>query len=280
MSNTQPSITLSSGVAIPQLGFGVWQVTDDQAPDAVGTALRTGYRHIDTAEGYANEHGVGIAVAEAAVERDEVFVTTKLRGPSHGRERAQAAFADSRAALGLDVVDLFLIHWPQPGVDLYVETWQTFIELREQGLVRSIGVSNFLPEHLQRLIDETGVAPDINQVELHPYLAQRELREFHAAHGIATEAWSPLGQGGPLLGDPVIASIAQRLGHTPAQIVIAWHLAIGNVVIPKSVTPARIEENFASLQVTLTDDDVAAISALDRDGRIGPHPNDINDPQD
>jgi len=272
MSTPQPSITLSGGATIPQLGFGVWQVSDEEATPAVAAALQTGYRSIDTARMYRNEPGVGRAIAESGLPRDELFVTTKLNNRSHGRDATLSAFEASREALGLEVVDLFLIHWPLPGSDRYVETWKAFVELKEQGLVRSIGVSNFQRAHLQRLIDETGVTPELNQIELHPYFTQHPLREFHAEHGIATEAWSPLGQGGPLLQDPVITALAAEYGRSPAQIVLGWHLAIGNVVIPKSVTPTRIAENFGSLEVTLSTDDIETISALNRDQRLGPDP--------
>lgn len=266
------TITLSDGKTMPQLGFGVWQVPDDGAEVAVAEALRVGYRSIDTAQMYENEAGVGRAVAASGIDRGDLFLTTKLANWQHGRDKALAAFDKSLARLGTDYVDLFLIHWPQPGKDLYVETWRALIEIAESGRARSIGVSNFTADHLQRLIDETGSTPALDQIELHPYFQQRGMREFNAAHGIATEAWSPLGQGGDLLADPMIAGIAARHQASTAQVVIAWHLAVGNVVIPKSVTPSRIAENFEAARLELTADDLTALASLDRGGRIGPYP--------
>lgn len=275
----------NDGNTIPQLGYGVWQVADDIASDVVGQALRAGYRHIDTAQGYGNEAGVGRALAAAAEEgiaREDVFVTTKLWNAHQGYDATMRAFDGSMSRLGIDVLDLFLIHWPTPARDLYVDTFRAFIELREQGRIKSIGVSNFTAEHLTRLIDETGVTPAINQIELHPRFNQPELREFHAAHGILTEAWSPLGQNHaiwgheladvPALEHPAIAEIARRHQASPAQVIIAWHLAIGNVVIPKSVTPARIVENFAASGLALDDAEVAAVTALHNGERIGRDP--------
>lgn len=266
-------IALHTGATIPQLGFGVWQVPDEAAEVAVGEALAVGYRSIDTAQMYRNESGVGRAIAASDVDRSDIFLTTKLNNDRHGITEAPRAFGESLERLGTDYVDLFLIHWPLPAANKFVETWQAMIELQRSGRAKSIGVSNFTIEYLQRLIDETGVAPVINQIELHPYFQQAELRAWDRAHGIVTEAWSPLGQGGALLTDPVITGIAAQHKASPAQIVIAWHLAIGNVVIPKSVTPSRIAENFASTEITLSADDLAAIAELDRaDGRIGPDP--------
>jgi diketogulonate reductase-like aldo/keto reductase len=267
-----PTVALSSGAHMPQLGFGVWQVPDGEAQPAVAEALRVGYRSIDTAAMYRNESGVGRAITESGLDRAEVFLTTKLNNDGHGHDAALSAFDASLERLGTDYVDLYLIHWPQPNQDKYVNTWRAFIEIQHSGRARSIGVSNFTAEYLQRLIDETGVAPAVNQIELHPYLQQREMRAFHADHGIATEAWSPLGQGGALLADPAVAAVAEKYGASPAQVVIAWHLAHGIVAIPKSVTPSRISENFAAAGITLADDDVSMIDSLDRDGRIGPHP--------
>lgn len=267
-----PTVALSGGAPMPQLGFGVWQVPDDAAEPAVAQALSTGYRSIDTAAMYKNESGVGRALASSATDRADVFLTTKLNNADHGHQQALKAFDASLDRLGTDYVDLYLIHWPQPKKARYVETWRALIEIRDSGRARSIGVSNFTAEYLQRLIDETGVTPAVNQIELHPYLQQRELRAFHAQHGIATEAWSPLGQGGDLLTDPAIAAVARQHGATPAQVVLAWHLASGIIAIPKSVTPSRIAENFAAVDLRLTDDDIRIIDNLDRDGRIGPHP--------
>lgn len=261
---------------MPQLGFGVWQVPDEGASDAVQAALTAGYRSIDTAAIYGNEAGVGAALAATDVPRDEIFLTTKVWNDNQGREKTLAAMETSLEKLGLDQVDLYLIHWPTPAHDTYVETWKALLELRDAGKARAVGVCNFEPEHLQRLLDETGELPAINQIELHPRLQQRELREFHAKHEILTEAWSPLGQGGDILKDPVIVEIAERVGRTPAQVILRWHLQIGNVVIPKSVTPSRIAENFDVFDFELTDADLAAIEQLDSGDRLGPNPNEMN----
>ena len=268
-------ITLNDGVAIPQLGFGVYKVPADEAEAVVTTALEAGYRHIDTAKLYENEEGVGRAVRASGIPRDELFVTTKIWNDDHGYDEALAAFDASMGRLGLDVLDLLLIHWPCPSQDRFVDTWRALERLQADGRVRSIGVSNFHVHHLHRLMAETEVVPSINQVELHPLLPQDELRMFDAAHGIATEAWSPLARGA-LVEDATIGAIAKRIGRTPTQVVIAWHLALGNVVIPKSVTPARIAENIDVFDIVLTDDDVAAITALGRaDGRMGADPDDL-----
>lgn len=267
-----PSITLNSGHAIPQLGFGVFQVLPEQTEAAVATALEAGYRSIDTAALYRNEAEVGRAVRASGLPREEIYVTTKLGNPDHGYDQALAAFDASMDRLGLDYVDLYLIHWPRPAADRYVETWRAFEKLLAGGRVRSIGVSNFQIPHLQRLFDETGTIPALNQIELHPRLQQPELREFHAAHDIATEAWSPIARGGDLLQDPTIGRIAQRLGRTPAQVILRWHVQLGNVVIPRSVNPDRIRENIALFDFELTDQDMQAIAGLDRGRRIGPNP--------
>jgi len=268
----QPTVSLNNGVPIPQLGFGVFKVPPAETAEIVGRALAAGYRHIDTAAMYGNEAEVGRAVAESGIPRDELFVTTKLNNDAHGTDEALRAFEDSRRKLGLDVVDLYLIHWPLPSQNRYVETWRALEKLRGDGVVRAIGVSNFQSAHLQRLLDETDTVPALNQIELHPYLTQEALRRFDADHGIATEAWSPLARGGTLLRDQVVTSTAEKYGRTPAQIVLRWHLQLGNVVIPKSATPSRIEENFAVFDFELADDDVAAISGLNRDERTGPDP--------
>lgn len=271
-----PTLTFNDGNTIPQIGYGVWQIEDGVAEKVVRQAFEAGFRHIDTAKIYGNEAGVGRAVAGSALRPEEIFITTKLWNADQGYEATLAAFEESMDRLGLETLDLYLIHWMQPKQDRYTDTWKALIELQKRGRVRSIGVSNFTVEGLQRLIDETGVVPAIHQIELHPYFSQRELREFGAAQGILTQAWSPLGQGGELLGDAVIAAIAAKHQATPAQVVIAWHLAIGNVVIPKSVTESRIRENFAALDVALDADDISAINGLDRtargEGRIGPDP--------
>ena len=269
---TQPTISFNDGRAIPQVGLGVWKTPDDGAGDAVAAALDVGYRHVDTAAAYKNERGVGEGLRRAGVPREEVFVTTKLWNEEQGFDRTLRAFDASLEQLGLDHVDLYLIHWPSPTRDLYVDTWRAFIRLKEEGRVRSIGVSNFTAEHLDRLADETGVTPAINQIELHPRFQQRALREAHAERGIVTQSWSPLGQG-QLLQDPAIAGIAAKHGRTPAQVVIRWHVDNGLVVIPKSVTPSRIAENFDVFGFALDADDLAAITKLDTgDGRIGPDP--------
>lgn len=267
-----PSITLNNGVEMPQLGFGVWQVPDDEAAKAVGTAIEAGYRSIDTAAIYENEKGTGQAIAASGVPRDELFVTTKLWNSEQGYDSTLRAFDASLDKLGLDHVDLYLIHWPLPMKDTYVDTYKAFEKLLADGRTRAIGVSNFLPAHLERLIGETSVVPAVNQVELHPQLAQAELRAFHAEHDIATEAWSPLGQGKGLLDVPTVVAVAQKHGRTPAQVVLRWHLQTGNVVIPKSVTPSRIQENIDVFGFELDADDLAAFAALDEGKRLGPDP--------
>ena len=270
-----PNLPLSTGAGsttIPQLGFGVWQVPEDEVEAAVGHALRTGYRSIDTARLYGNEAGVGAAIRSGEVPRDQLFVTTKVWNDDHGRDATLAAFDASMKRLGLDVLDLYLIHWPAPEQDRYVETWRTLLELRESGRVRAVGVCNFNRDHLERLRDETGELPAINQVELHPYLQQSELRDFHAAHQVLTEAWSPLASGGTVLRDDTISDIARKHGVTPAQAILRWHTQVGNVVIPKSVTPSRIEENFDIFGFELDTEDLSAFARLDRGERTGPDP--------
>jgi 2,5-diketo-D-gluconate reductase A len=270
-----PNLQLSTGadpIDIPQLGFGVWQVPDSEVDAAIATALEVGYRSIDTAHLYGNEEGVGRAIEATDLPRDELFVTTKVWNDDHGFDSTLAAFDASLGRLGLEVLDLYLIHWPTPARDNYVDTWKALLKLRDDGRVRAVGVCNFEIEHLQRLADETGEFPAINQVELHPYLQQTALREFHAAHGILTEAWSPLASGGDVLGDQVVRDIARKHDVTPAQAILRWHLQIGNVVIPKSVTPSRIAENFDVFGFTLDDDDLAAFAPLDRSERTGPDP--------
>ena len=271
---SSPTLTFNDGNTIPQLGYGVWQVEDDVAEKVVRQAFEAGFRHIDTAKIYGNESGVGRAIASSGLSAEEIFITTKLWNADQGYESTLAAFEESMDRLGLESLDLYLIHWQQPKQDKFVDTWKALIELKKRGRVKSIGVSNFTVEGLQRIIDETGVVPAINQVELHPFFNQAELRAFNASKGILTQAWSPLGQGGELLENATVAEIAAKHDATPAQVVIAWHLAIGNVVIPKSVTESRIQENFAALSVTLDAADVEAINGLDRgaEGRIGPDP--------
>lgn len=271
---TSPRIDFRDGRSIPQLGYGVWQVENAVAADVVVKAFDAGYRHVDTARGYNNEAGVGQALKAAGLPRDEVFVTSKVPNQDQGYDATLASFDATMKDLGLEVLDLYLIHWPAPSAGLAVGTWKALIHLQEQGRIRSIGTSNFRMEDLIKLESETGVLPVLNQIELHPYFNQPELREFHAAKGIVTESWSPLGQGGGELEDPVITQIAASHDATPAQVVIAWNLALGNVVIPKSVTPERIVSNFASLELRLTEDEVAQISGLHKDeaGRRGLHP--------
>jgi 2,5-diketo-D-gluconate reductase A len=266
-----PRIALRGDTDIPQLGFGVFQVPPEDTADVVGRAFATGYRHIDTAAAYRNEEGVGEAIRASGLPREEVFVTTKCPNTAHGYDEARDALAGSLKRLGLDFVDLYLIHWPIPSKDRYVETWKAFVDAQKEGLVRSIGVSNFQPDHLARIVDETGVTPSVNQIELHPRLQQAELRRVHDERGIVTEAWSPLAQGA-VLDDPAITKIAEAHGVTPGQVVIRWHLQLGNVVIPKSVTPERIEQNFDVFGFELGDDEMRAIEGLEAGERTGPDP--------
>jgi diketogulonate reductase-like aldo/keto reductase len=276
-----PSIPLNStgqitnDLAIPQLGFGVFQVPPEDTAQAVGTALEAGYRSIDTAAAYRNEAGVGDAIRASGLPRGELFVTTKLWNSDQGYDSALRAFDASMARLGLERLDLYLIHWPVPDRDTYVDTWRALAKLQADGRVQAIGVSNFQESHLRRLFDETGVVPAVNQVELHPHLQQGALRAFHAEHGIVTEAWSPLAQGA-LLSDETVTGLAVKYAKSPAQIVLRWHLQLGNVVIPKSVTPSRIAENIDVFDFELADDDLAAIGELDRGKRTGPDPDTFN----
>ena len=274
MTQTVPELKFHDGNTIDQLGYGVWQVPDAEAEIVVGKAIDAGYRHIDTAKIYGNEEGVGRAIAASSVPREELFITTKVWNADQGYENTLAAADASLQRLGLEQVDLYLIHWLQPKRGTYVDTWKALIQLQKDGKAKSIGVCNFTIEALEELYAETGVRPVINQVETHPYFPQSELRAYEAQHGILHESWSPLGQGGDLLTDPVLVKIAEKHKASVAQVVIAWHLALGNVVIPKSVTDARIIENFASLQLTLDDEDLAAINGLDRgaEGRIAADP--------
>ena len=266
-----PVIKLNNGVEIPQLGLGVFQVPNAETVQAVTTALEAGYRSIDTAKIYDNERGVGEAVRASGLAREELFVTTKLWNDEQGYDAALKGFDASLSRLGLDYVDLYLIHWPAPSADRYVDTWKALEKIASDGRARAIGVSNFAQRHLQRLFDETGTVPAVNQVELHPDLAQLELRGFHAEHGIVTEAWSPLAQGG-LLTEQSLVALGEKYGKTPAQIILRWHLQIGNVVIPKSVTPDRIRGNIDVFDFELADDDIAVIGELDAGKRIGPDP--------
>jgi diketogulonate reductase-like aldo/keto reductase len=258
-----PRLELNDGHTIPQLGFGVFQVPPDDTRQAVQFALDTGYRLIDTAAAYGNEAEVGEAVAQSGLPRHDVFITTKLWNDDQGRAEAARAFEHSLDRLAMDYVDLYLIHWPAPARGQYVDTWRALCELRQDGRARSIGVSNFTVENLERIIEATGVVPAVNQIELHPHLAQSELRRFHAEHGIVTEAWSPLERGGELLHDATVTEIAGNHGRTPAQIALRWHIQLGNVVIPKSVTPSRIRENFHIFDFELSDEEMQAIAGPD-----------------
>lgn len=270
-----PDVTLTNGVRIPQLGFGVWQVDNADSVRVVSTALETGYRSIDTAALYGNEEGVGEALRRSGIERGELFVTSKLWNSDQGFDRTLRAFDATLARLKLEFVDLYLVHWPMPGRDLYVQTWKALERLYAEGRVRAIGVSNFQRPHLERVLEEGGIAPMVNQIELHPALVQEPLREFHAEHGIATEAWSPLGQGN-LVDHPTIATIAEAYHRTPAQVIIRWHLQLGNIAIPKSATPERIRTNFQVFDFDLAEDDLEKISGLNTGHRFGPDPDRFN----
>ena len=268
-----PDITLNNGQQIPQFGFGVFQIEPEDTVEAVVTALQAGYRHIDTAEGYGNEKQVGEAIAKSGVDRGDVFITSKLSNDAHLPDDARLAFEETLEALGTDVVDLFLIHWPLPTRydGDYVSTWKTLEEFYRDGRARSIGVSNFQPHHLRRLHSESQVPPAVNQIEVHPYLTQEDVRAFCAEHQIAIEAWSPIAQG-QVLGDPEIVTIAERTGKSPAQVVLRWHIERGDIVFPKSVTPARIRENIDIFDFELSAQDMETISALNKDMRTGPDP--------
>jgi 2,5-diketo-D-gluconate reductase A len=258
-----PAIDLSNDVPMPTIGFGTWPITDREAAGMVQAAIEAGYRLIDTAEMYRNEKGVGRGIRASRVDRSEIFVTTKLTERWHGFDEAQQAFENSARRLGMDYIDLFLIHWPNPGMNRYVDAWRGIIELLGQGKARSIGVSNFKPAHLQRLLEETGVAPHVNQIELNPWVPRVVEREFHAAHGIVTESWAPIGKGGGLLRDPSITGIATERGRTPAQIAIRWHLQLGLVPIPKTSQRRRLAENLDVFDFTLTEDEMNRLSSID-----------------
>jgi 2,5-diketo-D-gluconate reductase A len=273
--SVNPRVALNDGNSIPQVGLGVWQTPPDDTERAVTAALQSGYRHIDTAAAYQNEVETGRALAGAGVPRDEVFLVTKLWNSDQGYDATLAAFEASLNRLDVDYLDLYLIHWPVPAKNAYVDTFKAFAHLRDQGRIRSIGVSNFEPEHLTILIDTTGIVPAVNQIELHPLLPQRELREVHARYGIATEAWSPLGQGS-LLADPAITGIAAQHGKSPAQVLIRWHIQLGNIVIPKSVNPERIASNFDVFDFELSEQDLASIASLENGTRLGPDPRTFN----
>ncbi|HJY25366.1 MAG TPA: aldo/keto reductase [Actinomycetes bacterium] len=270
-----PTIRLNNGVEIPQLGFGVFQIEPEQTREATLMALEVGYRHIDTAEMYGNEKQVGEAVRDSDVPRDEVFVTSKLDNGFHAFDDALHAFDQTLKALEFDYVDLFLIHWPLPKVGNYVDTWRALEEIYRSGRARAIGVSNFQPHHLRRLQDETEITPAVNQIEVHPYLVQDEVRAYDAERGIATEAYSPIAQG-LVLDDPTMVGIAERLDRTPAQVTLRWHIQRGDIVFPKSVTRERVEENLDIFDFELSDDDMAAITGLNRDERTGQDPDTFN----
>jgi 2,5-diketo-D-gluconate reductase A len=270
-TNPVPAVELNNGVRIPQFGFGVFQIPPEETAQAVRTALEAGYRHLDTAQMYRNEEGVGAGIAESGVAREDVFVTTKLANDAHGHDNAITALEGSLRRLGFEYVDLYLIHWPLPHKDNYVRTWQGFEDILRAGKARAIGVSNFQPAHLDRLAEETSVVPAVNQIELHPALQQTELRGYHREHGIATEAWSPLAQA-EVLDDPVLTELAEKHGRTPAQVVLRWHIQLGTIVFPKSSSPERIKQNIDVFGFELDDEDMTAIGKLDAGRRTGPDP--------
>jgi 2,5-diketo-D-gluconate reductase A len=270
-----PNITLNNGVEIPQLGFGVFQIEPEKTKDATLAALEVGYRHIDTAEMYGNEKEVGEAVRASGIDRGDIFVTSKLNNGFHAYDDALGAFDQSLKDLDIDYLDLFLVHWPLPGVGDFVETWKAMEKMYEGGRVRAIGVSNFQPHHLRRIHGETSVTPAVNQVEIHPYLANEEVRAFDAEHGIATEAWSPIAKG-KVLKDPTIVRIAESVGKSPAQVTLRWHIQRGDIVFPKSVTRSRVEENFDLFDFELSVEDMADITGLDKGERTGPNPDEFN----
>lgn len=272
---TVPEISLNNGVRIPQLGFGVWQVDAGEAAGVVRTAIETGYRSIDTAAAYGNEEAVGEGIRASGVDRDELFVTSKLWNSDQGYDSALRAFDATMERLKLEHLDLYLIHWPLPMYDRYVSTWKALERLYVEGRIRAIGVSNFQVPHLRRLMDEGGIVPTVNQIELHPRLTQDELRAFHQEHTIATEAWSPLGQGN-LLEDPVVTKLAESYDATPAQLILSWHLKLGNIVIPKSVTPERIRSNFEAVNLEVASGDIDTITALNQNQRFGADPDTLD----
>ena len=273
---TVPNVVLNNGIEIPQVGFGVWRVPSAETQRAVSVALDAGYRHIDTARLYDNEDGVGAAVRESGLDRDAVFVTSKVWNSDQGYDSTLRAFDATMERLGFDVLDLYLIHWPRPEAGTAADTWRAMERLYVDGRIRAIGVSNFRPEHLRRLLDTAEVVPAVNQVELHPYLQQADTRAANDTAGIATEAWAPLAKGGDLLRDPVVTGLAEKHERTPAQVVLRWHLELHTIVIPKSVTPSRIAENIDVFDFDLDAEDLAAMAGLDREGRTGPHPDQVS----
>ncbi len=272
---TVPYVHLNNGVKIPQLGFGVFQIDPADTAEAVKSALEVGYRHIDTAEMYGNEKGVGDGIRASGLDPADVWVTSKIHNNRHGYDATLQAFDQTLADLGREQIDLMLIHWPLPDAGDFVGTWKALEKVHADGRARAIGVSNFQPAHLQRLFDETSVVPAVNQIEVHPYLTQTEVRSFNAEYGIATEAWSPIAQG-KVLGDPAIAAIAEKIGRSPAQVVLRWHIQRGDIVFPKSSGRERMTENFEIFDFELGDDDLAQIDALDRHERTGPDPDTFN----
>jgi 2,5-diketo-D-gluconate reductase A len=270
-----PNITLNNGVEIPQLGFGVFQIEPEKTKDATLAALEVGYRHIDTAEMYGNEKEVGEAVRASGIDRGDIFVTSKLNNSFHAYDDALGAFDQTLKDLDIGYLDLFLVHWPLPDVGDFVETWKAMESMYESGRVKAIGVSNFQPHHLRRIHSETSVTPAVNQVEIHPYLTNEEVRAFDAEHGIATEAWSPIAQG-KVLDDPLLTRIAEKHGKSSAQVTLRWHLQRGDIVFPKSVTPSRVKENFEVFDFELGDDEMREITGLDRNERIGGDPDTFN----
>ncbi|MGY3231325.1 2,5-diketo-D-gluconate reductase A [Luteibacter sp. HA06] len=276
MTSSVPVLDLNDGNKAPQLGFGVFQIPDGETADAVASALAAGYRSLDTAAIYKNEAGVRQGIERSGVARGDIFLTTKLWNAEQGFDSTLKAFDASLKKLGSDYVDMYLIHWPTPKRDLYVDTWKAFIRLREEGRIRSIGVSNFQPTHLDHLVKETGVVPVVNQIELHPDFAQRDVVAANTRLKIVTESWSPLGQGGDLLKNDALVAIGRKHGKTPAQVVIRWHVQLGHMVIPKSVTPERIKANIDVFDFELSADEMKAIDGLDAGNRMGPHPDQLN----
>ena len=273
---TVPTITLNDGARIPQLGFGTYQVAPDECRDAVLTALDAGYRHVDTAQMYGNEAQVGEALAAFDGDASQVYLTSKLNNSNHARDDALSSFDATLDALGVEQLDLFLVHWPLPGIDVdYVDTWRAMIEIARSGRCASVGVSNFQPEHLQRLLDETDVVPAVNQIEAHPYFHNDEVRAFGAEHGIVTEAWSPIAQG-DVLDDVELTAIGEAHGKSSAQVALRWHIQRGDVIFPKSVTPSRVADNFAIFDFELSDEEMSRVDALDAGDRKGPHPDEMN----
>ena len=276
MTSSVPVLDLNDGNKAPQLGFGVFQIPDGETADAVSAALAAGYRSLDTAAIYKNEAGVRQGIERSGIARGDIFLTTKLWNADQGFDNTLKAFDASLSKLGTDYVDMYLIHWPTPKRDLFVDTWKAFIRLRDEGRIRSIGVSNFQPVHLERLVKETGVVPVVNQIELHPDFAQRDVVAANTKLKIVTESWSPLGQGGDLLKNEALVAIGKKHGKTPAQVVIRWHVQLGHMVIPKSVTPERIKANIDVFGFELSADEMKAIDALDAGNRMGPHPDELN----